>query len=104
MLARLGGPLNYDGRCFWVGSNTSRTDIIWPYGYSAAFHPPRIVDNKGRVVGRVGQFVDLGGGYVAAPRVSYWVGHVASPARRCLPPVCDDRSLCPVGVPGLWVM
>lgn len=42
--------------------------ILWPYGYSVNIKGDEIhvIDDKGQIVGRVGEFVKLGGGNIPA--------------------------------------
>jgi len=60
MDAAVFGPLKSDGRCFTMGSLA----VIWPAGYQARTEPLRVLDDKGHLVGRVGERVTLGGGEI----------------------------------------
>lgn len=48
---------------FWLGTPTAGTPLIWPEGYHASDRPLTIHDAEGRVVGRAGEEVQLGGGF-----------------------------------------
>lgn len=65
---RLEGRINNDGTaCFWMNTEEGQMYLIWPGGYSARAKPPRIIDDRGRVVALVGDYGEadgLGGGLV----------------------------------------
>jgi hypothetical protein len=69
MQAAAHGTLQSNGRCFWVGAPTgSHVPVIWPHGYTARTQPLRVLDDKGHVIGRVGDTVDLAGGEIPLTR------------------------------------
>jgi hypothetical protein len=58
----LTGTLAADGVCFWVeAADHTRTDVLWPEGYTARADPRRVIDFGFHVVGVVGQDVAIGG-------------------------------------------
>jgi hypothetical protein len=62
--ALLIGRLYGDARshCAWLGSQRSGDLILWPDRYHVAFTPLRILDRRGRVVARGGDWIKTGGG------------------------------------------
>lgn len=49
--------------CFWIAEGSDRTVLLWPSGYKAEDDPLRILSHSGRVIGRVGDQISLGGGF-----------------------------------------
>lgn len=65
-----GVTLAGDGTCVWVeDAGGAPTAVRWPPGYGARFLPDgvELVDERGAVVARPGEVVDLGGGYTDGP-------------------------------------
>lgn len=60
----LDGDAELDGGCLWIveGDGTIIT-VRWPHRWSAAFDPPRLVDESGHVVAEAGETVVLAGGF-----------------------------------------
>jgi hypothetical protein len=56
------GPLRWVGRCFAVGG----TPVVWLPGYKGRTGPLRVVDEKGKVVGRIGERIFIHGSLVPA--------------------------------------
>ncbi|MPY97563.1 MAG: hypothetical protein GEU97_06095 [Actinophytocola sp.] len=48
--------------CVWLDFNGEHTAAQWPSGYQATFAPLAIYNEKGQVVWRAGQRLDIGGG------------------------------------------
>jgi hypothetical protein len=55
-----GGILKFDGRCVWLESESSASNLIWPSGFRALAPPLQIVGLSGRVVAREGDRLELG--------------------------------------------
>jgi hypothetical protein len=49
--------LTPSGACAWMGGY----NVLWPAGYHVRFHPTELLNPKGKVVAREGQFVAAGG-------------------------------------------
>jgi hypothetical protein len=59
-----------------VESGTRRLILLWPYGFTARFDPQlEILDDRGRVVAREGDVLDLGGG-VTDQRYDFFACHI----------------------------
>jgi hypothetical protein len=58
-------------------TNDLHTLIIWPYGYSLKIEGKEmwIINDKGQAVARVGDTVELGGGFVDASVAEERMGH-----------------------------
>jgi len=52
--------LSPSGAC----TSNDSVDYLWPSGYRVRFHPTELLDPKGRVVARQGQFMTVAGGIV----------------------------------------
>jgi len=91
----LTGTLAGDGICFWVESaDHTRTDVLWPDGYTARAQPRRVIDFGFHVIGVVGQDVVFGGSHA---RVSASVLERVDPSvRRCLPPANCRGDACDI--------
>ncbi len=67
-MAGLGlGELFVKDRCIYMGTRRHHADVVvWPYGYSLERKGAeiRVLDEQGRVVARVGEQVELGGGEI----------------------------------------
>lgn len=63
----LDGDGDLDGGCLWIveGDGTA-VSVRWPPGWSAAFDPPRLLDESGHVVAGQGEEVVLAGGFSPA--------------------------------------
>jgi hypothetical protein len=84
MQAAIQGTLQSDGHCFWVGARAgAHLPVIWPHGYTVRWVPLRVVDEKGHVVGRVGNAVELGGGEV--PLTRQMLAAIPPSTRQCFP-------------------
>jgi hypothetical protein len=109
MTALVRGTLESDGKCFWLGAvhgypgPKMHKYILWPYGYTARSNPLRVLDESGRVLARVGDQVNLGGGEVPMTNIEAMIASIPAPARRCLPIPCDPRDGCIVSPP-VWVV
>ena len=49
--------------CLWIAEGQDRAVLLWPSGYWAENNPLRILNQSGKVIGRVGDQVSLGGGF-----------------------------------------
>lgn len=71
-LARLEVELDYDAEHDCIYGRVTRTSrsviIIWPDGYTAKGTPPSLYDANQREVSRVGERLELVGGYVPKPQ------------------------------------
>jgi hypothetical protein len=93
----LTGTLAGDGVCFWVeAADRTRTDVVWPAGYTARLEPRRVIDFGFHVVGVVGQDVAFGG---TRARLSPSLLNAVAPAvRHCLPAPDCRGDAC-----SLWI-
>lgn len=59
------GTVRFDqeARCFYLDQGGTRTTVAWPRGWHAKDGPPRLIDADGTTRLRVGDRVELGGGY-----------------------------------------
>ncbi len=64
----LGGDAVRDGGCLWLQQGTTRSSVMWPYGFRAFGRPIRLEGPDGRVIAREGDRLELGGG---APPLDY---------------------------------
>lgn len=64
---RLGGAAAKGAACLWLENRGRRTQVIWPAGWAAQEHPLQVVDDNGRVVAKVGDFLRLTGGMSDSP-------------------------------------
>jgi hypothetical protein len=93
----LTGTLAADGACFWVeAADHTRTDVVWPSGYTARLEPRRVIDFGFHVLGVVGQDIVLGG--ERARMSSSLLNAVAPGVRHCLPPPDCRGDAC-----SLWI-
>jgi hypothetical protein len=70
----------------------TRTEVLWPEGYTARAQPRRVIDFGSHVIGVVGQDVVFGG---TRTRISASVlEEVAPSVRRCLPPAHCRGAAC----------
>src|SRR4051794_5520830 len=54
-----GGVIRFDGRCIWLESESSASNLIWPASFRAVGPPLEIVGASGRVIVRDRDVVEL---------------------------------------------
>ena len=72
-----GGKLAIDNAGYLRAGATKGVLIIWPYGYSLKIEGKNtwIINDKGQAVAKVGDAVELGGGFVDASVVEVIIGY-----------------------------
>ena len=72
-----GGKLASDNAGYLRAGATKGVLIIWPYGYSLKIEGKNIwiINDKGQAVAKVGDAVELSGGFVDASDVEVIIGH-----------------------------
>jgi hypothetical protein len=60
----VGALANGKVRTWLEGEAHRRVLVAWPRTYRAHLHPLEVLDERGRVVARAGEFVRLGGGFM----------------------------------------